>query len=143
MVLGTVVAVIAVEAEDALEVPAALVAVTVNVQEVDDCKPSTVNGDEDPVAVKLPGLEVAVNEVAAGDPPGRLNVTVAAPLLNARSVPTSVADTLTGVEGCKKSFCCWERRPALLLINSPYYAVRSPNTSQVFDALFNSVTEDH
>ena len=31
MVLGTVVAVIAVEAEDALEVPAALVAVTVNV----------------------------------------------------------------------------------------------------------------
>jgi hypothetical protein len=110
---------------------------------VDDCSPSTVSGDDDPVAVKLPGLEVAVNDVAAGEPAGRLNVTVAAPLLNALLVPTSVADTLTGVEGCKKSFCDCDLLPALLLISNPYYAVRSPNTSQVFDALFNSVAEDH
>ncbi len=70
-----------------------------------DCSPSTVNGDEEPVAVKLPGLEVAVNDVAAGEPPGRLKLTLAAPLLKERLVPTSVADTLTGAEGCRKSFC--------------------------------------
>jgi hypothetical protein len=104
--LGTVVAVIAVEAADAAEVPEALVAVTVNVYEVADCSPSTVRGEDAPVAVKLPGLEVAVKDVAAGEPPGKLKLTLAAPLLNARLVPTSVADTLTGAEGCRKSFCC-------------------------------------
>jgi hypothetical protein len=47
-----------------------------------------------------PGLEVAVNEVI-GAPlsPPEVKDTVAAPLLNARAVPTSVADTLTGAIG--------------------------------------------
>ncbi len=71
-----------------------------------DCKPSTVRGEDEPVAVKLPGLEVAVKDVAAGEPAGRLKLTVAAPLLNARLVPTSVAVTLSGELGCRKSFCC-------------------------------------
>jgi hypothetical protein len=57
---GTVVAVTLFDAEDAGPVPIALVAVTVNVYEVLDCKPVTVIGDEAPVPVKPPGLDVTV-----------------------------------------------------------------------------------
>jgi hypothetical protein len=48
------------EAVDAALVPIALVAVTVNVYEVDDASPVTVNGDEAPEAVNPPGLDVTV-----------------------------------------------------------------------------------
>jgi hypothetical protein len=59
-VFGTVVAVIEAEADDAIEVPEAFDARTVNVYAVPDRSPCTVNGDEAPVAVKLPGDDVTV-----------------------------------------------------------------------------------
>jgi hypothetical protein len=71
---------------DALEaalVPRELVAVTVNVYDVLEASPVTVNGDEAPDAVNPLGLDVAVYEVI-GKPPskeGAVKVTVAAPLL--------------------------------------------------------------
>jgi hypothetical protein len=94
---GIVVAVIAEDAEEASEVPTEFVAVTVNVYETPDCRPVTVNGDDAPLAVNPLGLEVAVKEVI-GAPlsPPEVKETVAAPLLKARAVPTSVAETLTG-----------------------------------------------
>jgi hypothetical protein len=95
---GTVVAVMLLEAAEAADVPAAFVPVTVNVYAVPDCKPVTVNGDDAPVAVKLPGLEVTVKEVAKAPAPA-VNVTVAAPLLKAREVPTSVAVPIVGMPG--------------------------------------------
>jgi hypothetical protein len=57
---GTVVAVMLAVAADAALVPIALVAVTVNVYEVDDVKPVTVNGEDAPEAVSPPGLDVTV-----------------------------------------------------------------------------------
>ncbi len=81
-----------------------------------DCKPVTVTGEDDPVPVYPPGDEVTVNDVAAGDSAGKENVTVAAPLLNALPVPTSVADTLVGANGSKKSFDAAERLPVFLAI---------------------------
>jgi hypothetical protein len=86
------------DADEAPEVPEAFVAVTVNVYEVDDCKPATVIGEEDPVPVNPPGLEVAVN-VVAGAPDPAVKVTVAAPLLKARPVPTFVAVPIVGIPG--------------------------------------------
>jgi hypothetical protein len=71
------------DAADEAPVPWAFVAVTVNVYEVEDCKPVTVKGDEAPEAVNPPGLEVTVKEVI-GDRPvsvGAVKVTEAAPLL--------------------------------------------------------------
>ena len=97
-VAGTVVAVIEAEALEASEVPDAFVAVTVNVYAVLDCKPVTVSGDDDPVAVYDPGEDVAVNDVAVAPAPA-VKVTVADPLLNARPDPASVAETLVGVLG--------------------------------------------
>jgi hypothetical protein len=64
-------------AEDAGDVPIAFVAVTVNVYVVEGDKPLTVNGLDAPVAVKPPGLDVAVKLVIA-EPPllaGALNDT--------------------------------------------------------------------
>ena len=78
-------------------------AVTVNVTDAADAIPVTVNGDDAPVAV-CPVLAVTVKEVAAGESAGSAKVTVAAPLLNARPVPTSVATTFIGAFGSKKSF---------------------------------------
>jgi hypothetical protein len=71
-----------------------------------DCNPVTVIGDDAPDAVKPPGDEVTVNEVA-GAPAAAVNATDAAPLLKARDVPTSVATTLVGAFGCKNPlvFC--------------------------------------
>jgi len=77
---GTVVAVMLLVAEDDALVPDALVAVTVNVYELDDCNPVTVRGEDAPVAVYPPTLDVAVKEVAAAPVPA-VNVTVAEPLL--------------------------------------------------------------
>jgi hypothetical protein len=48
------------DAADAAPVPRELAAVTVNVYEVDDCRPVTVTGDDAPVPVNPPGLEVTV-----------------------------------------------------------------------------------
>jgi hypothetical protein len=98
---GTVVAVMLFEAEEAAEVPIALVAVTVNVYEVDDVKPVTVNGEDAPAAVSPPGLDVTVYEVIAELPlyAGAVKVTDAAPLLKARAVPTSVAVPIVGASG--------------------------------------------
>jgi hypothetical protein len=79
-------------------VPDAFVAVTVKVYDVLDCRPSTVIGDEDAVPVYDPGEEVAVNDVAVA-PGAAVNATVAAPLLNARLVPTSVAVPIVGMPG--------------------------------------------
>jgi hypothetical protein len=60
-------------------------------------------GEEDPIAVYDPGEDVTVNDVAAGDNSGREKDTEAAPLLNALFVPMSVALTLVGASGSKKS----------------------------------------
>ena len=58
-VAGTVVTVTAAEALDAAEVPAALVAVTVNVGVAPEANPVRTIGDDDPVAV-WPVLAVTV-----------------------------------------------------------------------------------
>jgi hypothetical protein len=71
-----------------------------------EVSPPIVIGEETPFTVMLPGLEVTKYKDAAGEPPGSEKETEAAALLNALPVPTSVADTLTGADGCKKSFCC-------------------------------------
>jgi hypothetical protein len=78
---GTVVAVIDPEADDAAAVPLSFAAVTVNVYEVLDARPVTVNGDEAPEAVNPPGDEVAVYVTVFPPVPPAVNVTVAAPLL--------------------------------------------------------------
>jgi hypothetical protein len=49
--------------EEEVKVPLALAAETANVYAVPLCRPVTVNG-EAPVAVKLPGVDVAVKVVA-------------------------------------------------------------------------------
>jgi hypothetical protein len=77
---GFVVIAIAEEAVDTAEVPAAFVAVTVNVAEALTGTPVTVIGEDDPVAV-WPELAVTVKEVAAGESAGKENETTAAPLL--------------------------------------------------------------
>jgi hypothetical protein len=66
---------------------------------VADCNPVTVRGLDAPVTVYPPGLDVAVNEVAAAPVAAAVNVTVAAPLLYARLVPTSAALTPVGALG--------------------------------------------
>jgi hypothetical protein len=55
-------------AEDAGPVPIAFVAVTVNVYDVAAVKPLTVIGDELPVPVTPPGLDVTVKPVIAEPP---------------------------------------------------------------------------
>jgi hypothetical protein len=50
-------------ADDSLELPLEFVALTVKVYDVEAVKPLTVIGD-DPVPVKDPGVDVAVNEDA-------------------------------------------------------------------------------
>lgn len=102
-VAGTVVMSIAEEAEDATDVPAALVAVTVKVTDAAESIPDTTIGDDDPVAVS-PVLAVTVKDVAAGESSGKENATDAAPSLNGREVPMSVATTEVGANGSKKSF---------------------------------------
>jgi hypothetical protein len=95
-VCGTVVAVILFDALDALDVPAAEVAVTVNVYATSDCSPVTVIGELEPVPVNPPGELVTVYEVIGNLLVGAVKVTVAAPLLYARPVPTLVAVPIVG-----------------------------------------------
>ena len=113
-VAGTVVTVTAADGLEAWDVPAALLAVTVNVGVAEDAIPVTVIGEDAPVAV-CPVLAVTVKDVAAGERAGRVNATVTAPLLNGRFVPTFVALVIVGFNGSKKSFEAWDFLPAFLL----------------------------
>jgi hypothetical protein len=82
-------AVILLLAAEGADVPIALVAVTVNVYEVSCVKPVTVIGEDAPVPVIDPGLEVAVYPVIA-DPPssvGAVKVILASRLIPAVAVP--------------------------------------------------------
>jgi hypothetical protein len=76
------------EALLAVDVPLALVAVTVNVYAVPVVKPLTVIGDDAPVPVIDPGVDVAVNPVIA-EPPVSLavNATVAEVALASATAP--------------------------------------------------------
>ncbi len=112
-VAGTVVTVTGPNTSEAAEVPAALVAVTVNVGVADEAIPVTVKGEDDPVAV-CPVLAVTVKDVAAGESAGKVNATTTAPLLNGRSVPTFVALVIVGFNGSKKSLDAWDFLPIFL-----------------------------
>ena len=57
------------------------------------------SGELAPEAVKPPGEEVAVNDDAVPPVAWAVKVTVAAPLLYARLVPTSVAVPMVGASG--------------------------------------------
>jgi hypothetical protein len=107
------VTVTATDADDAAEVPAALVAVTVNVGVADEAIPVTVKGEDAPVAV-WPVLAVTVKDVALGESAGREKDTETAPSLKARPVPIFVPTTLVGANGSKKSFDAWDFLPILL-----------------------------
>ena len=113
---GTVVEVTEDEGSEATELPYPFVATTVNVYPVFEARLDTVNGEDAPVAVNPPGLEVTVYEVAGGEPAGKLKATVTAPLLYALFVPTSVAESIIGLNGSNQSFCCADFFPLLLLI---------------------------
>ena len=113
IVAGTVVTVTAALAVDAAEVPAALVAVTVNVGVAADAIPVTVKGEDAPVAV-CPVLAVTVKDVALGERAGKENATETAPLLKALPVPTFVPVTPVGDNGSKKSLDAWAFLPILL-----------------------------
>ena len=93
------VAVIADVATEAAPVSVVFVPVMVNVYEVALCRPVTVRGEPVPVAVKEPGLEVAVKDVGVPPVAGALKSTVAAPLLYEREAPTSDAETEVGASG--------------------------------------------
>ena len=86
------------ELPEAALVPLTLVAVTVNVYEVPFVKPPTVSGLDPPLAVKPPGLDVAV-KLVMGDPPLLLAVKVTeAWALPAVAVPmVGAAGTVDGV----------------------------------------------
>jgi len=103
IVAGTVVTVTAAEAAEAAEVPAALVAVTVNVGVADEAIPDTTIGEADPATV-CPVLAVTVKDVALGERAGKENATETAPSLKALPVPTFVPVTPVGANGSKKSF---------------------------------------
>jgi hypothetical protein len=98
IVAGTVVAVIELDADEASDVPDAFDAVIVNVYAVLDCSPSTTIGDDEPVAVYDPGEDVTVKDVAVAPAPA-VKGTLAAPLLNARLVPTFVTVPIVGMPG--------------------------------------------
>lgn len=149
---GTVVAVIDADGLDAGPVPAAFVPVTVKVYDVLDCNPVTVSGEEDPVAVNPPGEDVTVNEVAGAPDVAAVNVTVAAPLLNARPVPTSDAETPVGAFGCKKPLVFCE--PVIPIIGITYsflicvlyhsfYVERSPYKTNVVESIQTSVAAEY
>jgi hypothetical protein len=83
------------EAAEGADVPIALVAVTVNVYMVGLSSPLTATGEDAPVPVIDPGLEVAVYPVIA-DPPlseGAVKATVA------DVVPVAVAVPIVGAPG--------------------------------------------
>ena len=64
--------------------------------------------------------------MAAGESAGKVNVTSARPLLNARPDPTFVADTDSGAFGSRKSFADCDTLPAFLplaILLSPLYSI--------------------
>jgi hypothetical protein len=87
--------VIELEAEDAVDVPFAFVAVTVNVYEDPVVRPLTVTGDDAPVPVNAPGEEVAVN-VETAAPPVAFAVNVTDALI---PFPPAVAVPIVGACG--------------------------------------------
>jgi hypothetical protein len=64
-----------------------LFAFTVNVYAVPAVNPETVTGDDEPVPVILPGLDVTVNEVAAAPAAAGVNETVAVEPFTTVAVP--------------------------------------------------------
>jgi hypothetical protein len=103
---GTVVAV-ALAAVERSEKPEALKARTVNVCRVSEVKPvTTYEVVVIPLTAADPPAYLISYDVAGGEPAGSDQLTVIAPSLKLRLVPTSVAVTFIGVIGCKKSFCC-------------------------------------
>jgi hypothetical protein len=86
--------VIELDAADAAPTPTVFVAVAVNVYEVDADNPVTVIGEDAPVAVTLPGLDVTVYVVIVLPLllTGAVNVTLA-------FAPTSVAVPIVGAFG--------------------------------------------
>lgn len=79
MIVCGAVGVIAFDAADALLVPAAFVAVTVNVYATPLVNPVTLIGDDPPVPVKPPGAEVTVYPLTAAPPllAGAVKLTLA------------------------------------------------------------------
>jgi len=84
---------------EALPVPDAFVAVTVKVYEVPFVSHVTVSGEEPPVAVNPPGLEVTVYEVMALPPllTGAEKVIVASPLPRVAVPMVGAPGTVDGV----------------------------------------------
>jgi hypothetical protein len=82
-------------------VPAAFLAVTVNVYDVPFVKPKTVSGPDDPMAIFPSGLDVTVYKVI-GLPPldaGGKKLTVACALFAVALAPVGGPGTVTGVTG--------------------------------------------
>jgi hypothetical protein len=92
---GTLHVVILLLAELAALVPMAFVAVTVNVYAVPVVRPETVIGEEAPVPVILPGLDVTVYPVIA-EPP---SLVEAVNVTEAVVAPVAVAVPITGILG--------------------------------------------
>ena len=112
----------------------------------------TVNGDDAPVAVNPPGEDVAVKDVAAAPEAAAVKVTVAAPLLYARAVPTSVAVTPVGAFGCRKPLVfCEPVIPiigilyslVILILYHSFYVERSPYKTNVDASIHTSVAAEY
>lgn len=84
-------------------VPAPLVARTLNVYDVPFVKPETVTGEDAPVPVIHPGVEIAVYEVIAALPvqDGAVKATLTAP-----PVVKSVAVPIVGAPGLRGQMPC-------------------------------------
>jgi hypothetical protein len=95
---GTVAGVTEFVALEAVLVPTAFVAVTVKVYAVPFESPVIVSGEEPPVAVNPPVLDVTVYEVMAEPPllPGALNVIVAWPFPAVALTPVGALGTFAG-----------------------------------------------
>jgi len=96
------------EAAEAALVPMAFVAVTLNVYVVEPDNPETVIGEDEPVPVRPPGLDVTVYPVIV-DPlldVGGVNVTLAA-------TPTRVAVPMVGASGTAG---VWKYGPVLAVL---------------------------
>ena len=109
-----------------------------------DCNPVIEIGDDDPVSVYPPGVDVTVNDVAALRELG-VNDTSARPLLYGLPDPTSVAVPIIGASGAKKSFASWLILPACFDILFPFvflnYADRSPKTNHPPEIFIAVATE--
>jgi hypothetical protein len=129
---GTVVTVTAAEVAETGDIPAAFVALTVNVGVAPEANPVTTIGEDDPVTA-VPELGVTVKDVAAGERAGKENATETAPSTYDLLVPTSVPTTFIGASGSRKSLDAADL-PPIFLFTAIYfllfilnvYAVKSP-----------------